>query len=704
MIDLNILTYIDPDDYDDWFKVGAALKHEGHPVSDWDDWSRRSTKYKSGECQRKWNTFNEMNAGAPVTGGTIIQMAKERGYVPPAWSSESFGWDDEVEEIGRDYRVVEAGFVKPEVVPQAQKGYKPIEDLREYLSEMFEPDEFVGYCDKLEYNEERESWEPKAGIKTRTAGSILEALKKGFNNASIKSSSEAGAMIRFNPLDGAGESDSNVTAYRYALVESDVDTIEKQYALIKAMNLPVKFLIHSGNKSLHAIVHIDAESLNQYRDRVNFLYAFCKKNGLTPDEQDKNASRYSRMPGIKRGGTYQRIVDRNIGAANYKEWREWADAANDNLPEDLALGDILANLPPLKDELISGVLRVGHKLLLSGPSKAGKSFMLMSLAIAIASGTEWLGHKCKQGKVFYINLELDGESFANRFEEIYRRSGIDKQYANNVRIWNLRGRAVPMDKLTPFVINRTKNKGYAAVIVDPIYKVITGDENNATEMSQFCSYFDRIAMESQVAMIYCHHHSKGAGSKYSNAVDRASGSGVFARDPDAILDLTQLRLDGEDEKYRKQVPDASDSLSAWEMSGTLREFAPMKESRLWFDFPYHRLDEWNFLADVKYSDSGSKGVGKNQTAKEDMVERMNEVFDGRTFDEREAIKRETVLDELGISDSNLKKHTTPSSAFEPATLDNGIRVIFRRGIDEIIYKGATYKRPKNRNQAWSKIS
>ena len=211
-------------------------------------------------------------------------------------------------------------------------------------------------------------------------------------------------------------------------------------------------------------------------------------------------------------------------------------------------------------------------------------------------------------------------------------------------------------------------------------------------------------MEAQVAMIYCHHHSKGAGSKYSNAVDRSSGSGVFARDPDAILDLAQLRLDGEEGKYRKQVPDASKSLTAWEMSGTLREFPPMDETRLWFDYPYHRADVWNFLADVKYSDSGSKGVGRGQTAKEDMIEQLNSVFDGRTFDEREAIKRETVLDELGISESNLKKHTTPSSGFEPATLDNGTRVIFRRGNDEIIYKGTTYRRPKNRNQSWSKIS
>ena len=103
-----------------------------------------------------------------------------------------------------------------------------------------------------------------------------------------------------------------------------------------------------------------------------------------------------------------------------------------------------------------------------------------------------------------------------------------------------------MNKLAPITIHRFKENGYSAVIFDPIYKVITGDENNATVMSLFCSFFDQIATEMGVSVIYCHHHSKGASGKYANAADRSSGSGVFARDPDAILDLRAERYFGED--------------------------------------------------------------------------------------------------------------------------------------------------------------
>ena len=58
--------------------------------------------------------------------------------------------------------------------------------------------------------------------------------------------------------------------------------------------------------------------------------------------------------------------------------------------------------------LISGVLRQGHKMLLAGPSKAGKSFALIELALCLASGKPWLGRfECTAGKVMYVNLEVD---------------------------------------------------------------------------------------------------------------------------------------------------------------------------------------------------------------------------------------------------------------------------------------------------------
>ena len=698
---LNYLSYISPDDYETWITVGMALKHEGYKCSDWDSWSRGSVKWKEGACERKWRSFNESNSGEIVTGGTVFQMAKDAGYRPP---SGSFGWDDEVEEIGLDYKIIDPVVVKEQELP-GMKG-TPIEDLREYLHLLFKEDEFVGYCDKLTKIDDK--FIPVEGLKGRTAGQLLEDLKHGFSKSTFRAESPGGAMIRFNPLDGLGEKDANVTDFRYCMVESDKDSIEKQYALYQEMKLPIVCLVHSGNKSLHAIIHVDAgQDHREYQKRVNFIYDFCVKNGLQVDQNDKNASRYSRMPGIKRGEKYQYIVARNMGFSSFNEWKEWADIQNDNLPKDINLEDVFYDLPPLKPELIHGILRMSHKMLIVAPSKAGKSFLQMELAICMAEGIDWLGFHCEMGKVLYVNLEVDPESCLHRFHDVYMRMGIDPKHLDNITIWNLRGRAIPMDKLTPFIINRYKDKGFVAIIIDPIYKVITGDENNATDMSAFCSYFDRIALETNTSLIYCHHHSKGASGKYRNSADRASGSGVFARDPDAILDMTQLEIkDDVDAKYREQVKDAVKSISAWELNGTLREFPPIEKIRLWFDYPTHRLDEWNFLADAKYGDSaykGKQGIGDGQREKQDIADELEELFDSETFGVNEALTKDHVMDELGLSESNLKKHTSAKTKFETATLSTGDSVVFRRGEKMIMFRGTAYKKSTSNRTPWKPV-
>ena len=80
------------------------------------------------------------------------------------------------------------------------------------------------------------------------------------------------------------------------------------------------------------------------------------------------------MPGILRGSQRQTLLETNIGKSCWDEWRDWLEAETDELPETESLADDWDDLPPLADALITGVLRKGHKMLLAGPSKAGKSF------------------------------------------------------------------------------------------------------------------------------------------------------------------------------------------------------------------------------------------------------------------------------------------------------------------------------------------
>lgn len=607
-------------DYQEWVNVGMALHHEGYPVSIWDEWSRNDSRYKQGECERKWKTFG--NGSTIVTGGTIHEYAKRFGWQPP-YDQKIFDWDDYIEYDGDDPDVVikDRAWVESEKIDEAKGEDK--QELITYLETLFKPDECVGFV--MKSFRDGDKYRPgDAGRHSFTAAQLIQKLKKEdtIENALERYDHAAGAWIRFNPLDGNGVKNENVCSFRYALVESDGMSIEEQYGLYKELNLPIAALVYSAGKSLHAIVKIDAFDRDEYRKRVDYLYDVCEKNGIVVDKQNKNPSRMSRMPGVVRNGTKrQKLVATNIGANDYLTWVDWLNEKSDDLPMMDNLEESMKNPPDLTPVLIENVLRQGHKMLVAGPSKAGKSFMLMNLAICIAEGLQFLGLNCAQGKVLYINMELDKASCIHRFIDIYKLNGIECKNAGNIDIWNLRGKVVPMDVLAPRLIHRASRGGYIAVILDPLYKVIMGDENNASDMAKFCNQFDKICDSLGCAIIYCHHHSKGA-QGHKTAMDRASGSGVFARDPDALLDLMEINP----KDVGKDLPEGA--TSAWRMSFTLREFPPLGSIETVFKYPVHELAEGLERAGEKYgADAQTKRDRSLQARQDKKQERIDRLLD-----------------------------------------------------------------------------
>ena len=615
-----LLNYIDPAslDYQQWVNVGMALCEEGESWEAWDAWSQRDpARYHRGECEKKWNSFGYFS-GPRVTGAFIMELAKTGGYVPKG--EKILSWDDEIEYDGPDdNRVVDdiAMLETESFVPQTQN-WNPVEELRLYLTTLFDPQDIVAY-NIDSWKDDDGKYKPSGnGVYGRTSGDLLKSLNKHPNDITDTIGSyneEAGGWIRFNPMDGQGIKNSNVKEFRYSLVESDSMELEKQIAILKKMELPIAVLLYSGSKSIHAIVRIDAENIEEYQERTNYLYQACKTNGLLVDTQNKNPARLSRMPGLMRNGKQQRIIDTNIGKKSWEEWYDYIDGISDNLPEcDDFLTCVNAGLPDLNPELIGGILREGHKMLLSGPSKAGKSFALIELAIAIATGTKWMGlHQCKKGKVMYLNFELDRKSCLHRFYDVYQALDIPME---SVMIWNLRGNAMDLKSLRPKLLRRARNENYSAIILDPIYKVQAGDENSAKDISAFCNELDKISVELNTALIYCHHHSKGAQGNKA-AVDRSSGSGVFGRDADVIMDM--IELDPGD--VFKSLGDAE---SAWRMEYTLREFPYRKPDEVLFTWPLHEYTEDLKDAQPKHgadpATKGRRGGNKGKEKKEEKIE------------------------------------------------------------------------------------
>jgi len=645
--------------YQEWTNVGMALHHEGLPCSLWDEWSASDgSRYHAGECERKWKTFG--SSGQQVTMGTVFHMAQEFGW-SPAQSMKTYGWDDLIttdEEKSAGWHREDTNLT----VPPVPAGYNQIRDVTDYLSAVFEPEEKV--CVVVTASQDDDGkWRPYGGSTSRTCRQLLDSLKKRtadpLTDTFGTSNPDAGVWVCFNPMDGTGRRNVNVTSYRYALVESDTQDIDTQYAILQDLKLPIRMLVHSGGKSLHAIVHIGAVDYKQYQERVDYLYTVCRKHGLVVDTQDKNPSRLSRLPGFKRGEKMQYIVDRNVGFSDFVEWQHYIE---DEMVEPLNvenLAEIYDNPPPLKPELIEGILRQGHKMLLVSSSKAGKTFALIELAISIAEGRRWLGFRCRQGRVLYLNMELDEASFDDRMIKVYNALEIENKNLGNIDIVHLRGRIEKLEKLVPQINRTIKGKEYAAVILDPTYKLGIGDENAADQVTAFCNAIDRIA-NTGASVIYAHHHSKGAqGAKAS--MDRASGSGVFARDADALLDMIELRIPKE--RLEEAQAEYGQKCTAWRLDATLREFQRIDPVNLFFSYPVHEIDAGGILEEARLEESERGNeygrelgnltrASKKASMKERLIEAINR-------DEEISGKRKTqkeYADEFGISERTVRSY------------------------------------------------
>lgn len=609
---INALNALDPAkcSYTEWVQVGMALKAEGLPCSIWDDWSKKdAARYVPGDCDKKWETFNDSG----TSGGTIVYLAEQYGNYKPV---RELDWDDGLDAYYEEVLTVED---KPDE--------KPYQMAARFLETLFKPDESVSYVHSAKWKEDKAKWVPADAGRVRTVGDIVKDLRKHrkLEDAFGTFKDEAGGWIRINPT--TGPSDKNVTRYAYSLAESDDLSIEDQKKLFINFKLPIATLVESGGKSVHALVKIDAKDEAEYKQRVSFLYDWLAKHKFVVDENNKNPARLSRLPGVMRNGKLQKLVATDIGCSSWLEWIDYIEGVDDDLPQSVTLKEQLINPPELSPELIGGVLREGCKMIITGESKAGKTCLSQNLAVCIAEGRPWLNKfKCEQGKVLYINLEVEAASLSLRFRSMYRAMEIkptDKGAENIVQL-NLRGHALPMEKLAPKIIRRCRNTGpYKAIILDPLYKVQQGDENSAESIIKFTNALDNIAHETGAAIIYDHHHPKGATGD-RKAIDRGSGSGVFSRDADAICDLSFLSPSKElKELIGSQMTDGEKPM---QIEFVLRDFKDIEPIPIWFKFPLHFVDEAGLLEGAPVE--GSREDNLNQSPNRTTPGERKTVLDG----------------------------------------------------------------------------
>ena len=129
------------------------------------------------------------------------------------------------------------------------------------------------------------------------------------------------------------------------------------------------------------------------------------------------------------------------------------------------------------------------------------------------------------------------------------------------------------------------------------------------------------------------------------AMDRASGSGVFARDPDAQLDMIQLELSDD---LKNNVRDGN--ATAWRLESSLREFPNITPVNFWFEYPLHKIDTSGELdaAFAEGSPMGNLSKSKKYNSAEDRRSSLDTAYDACNLGD--GVKVRDLAEYLGVTD------------------------------------------------------
>lgn len=188
-----------------------------------------------------------------------------------------------------------------------------------------------------------------------------------------------------------------------------------------------------------------------------------------------------------------------------------------------AVHELLGTIKAI-DWLVENYLENDALGMLYGPSGGGKSFVAVSLACSIATGTPWFGMKVKQGAVFYIAGE-GHQGLARRFAAWSKATGtaITKDtplFKSNRAVAMLDPGAA--EKVKEEVRRLVQETGYVPsfIVIDTLARNFgSGDENKQQDANKFIEAMDELRRE-----FGCHvqvvHHS-------GHESERARGSSVF---------------------------------------------------------------------------------------------------------------------------------------------------------------------------------
>jgi hypothetical protein len=188
------------------------------------------------------------------------------------------------------------------------------------------------------------------------------------------------------------------------------------------------------------------------------------------------------------------------------------------------------NSKPPSPIVSNGILLDNTILTIVGQTKIGKTFLIYDLALAIASGGSFLNAEVPEAKSVLI-LSAEGGYYPNR--ERVKVLADDVSDESLERIGYIPFASLNLGDMEHLyaLIDMINAGGYEVLIIDPLIRFHTADENSSSAMSDIYSNLRLMMEETGVSVCLVHHTGK-------NKAAGARGSSVIASEYDSCITLT----------------------------------------------------------------------------------------------------------------------------------------------------------------------
>ncbi len=287
---------------------------------------------------------------------------------------------------------------------------------------------------------------------------------------------------------------------------------------------------------------------------LNTMRATCTPNGaqsVKPDyftalqgkakvwisgDNDDAGNTYRDRLAMQLHGKVGALLDLRV-PAGFKDWTEWVERAESGdrvgafrelvssagamsapmVPWRSSI-EVLKHPAPETAWLIHGILPAGGVVLLSGREGSMKSWLALRWAHAVAEGTPWLGRRCAQGNVLYLDKEMPPDLLRKRL-----RLGIGGSERLHVWGWTDPGFQFPKHLDGPYLTLAAQS--HCLIVVDTLRRFMDGlQENSADDMAEVSEKLRELTRYGATVVVL--HHSMKDEEKRGYRGSTELGAGV----------------------------------------------------------------------------------------------------------------------------------------------------------------------------------